>query len=181
MSIDLLYFERGAPCRKLIVERGWYGYRSMVFKYNNLAGSCVPKRGYRLCAGGLIANVAAHAIAHSRTVFADHDQQQVFFRPGESGCERDLAIRVEARGAVKLKLNAQSEFTSLRRAWTYVLLASRLKFRDRVLMTQGRWLMPDSSDYFPGRPNQLTLQHNSRYDRLRPRCPCTVSPRPRTE
>ncbi len=54
-----------------------------------------------------IANVAVHAFVHSQTVFADYDQQQVFFRPRESGCERDLAIRVEAPGAVKLKLKAQ--------------------------------------------------------------------------
>lgn len=84
MSIDLLYFERSAPCRKLILERRWYGYRSMVFKYNNLAGGRVPNADIGFALEVWIANVAVRAFVYSRTVFADHDQQQVFFRPRES-------------------------------------------------------------------------------------------------
>jgi hypothetical protein len=65
------------------------------------------KRGYRFCAGGTDSQRCRAPFVHSRAILADYDQQQVFFRPRESGCERALATRVEAQGAVKLKRKAQ--------------------------------------------------------------------------
>jgi hypothetical protein len=62
----------------------------------------VPIGDIDFAAGGWIANVAVHAFVRSRTDFADYDQQQGYIQPRESGCERELAARVEAQGAIKL-------------------------------------------------------------------------------
>jgi hypothetical protein len=88
-------------------ERRWYGYRSMVFKYNSLAGWRAKARISVLRSRFGSPTLPCTPLYTVGPVFADYDQPQVFFRPRESGCERDLAIRVERQGAVKLKLKTQ--------------------------------------------------------------------------
>lgn len=90
---------------KLILERRWYGYPSMVFKYNSLARNEVQTRvGPALEVR--IVKLPVQTFAHQSRQSSDHDQREVFFRSRKSGCERDLAStrrgQIETEGTVHL-------------------------------------------------------------------------------